>query len=122
MNKFKKILIVDDEKDILHLLSNAISRKFQVEIITAENLNDAQGKIAKYQPDLALLDLNLPDGEGFELVPILKKEKPTAKFAIVTAYNQMQEHRKSQELGAVRLIGKPFSLNDVFTTVSEMLH
>ena len=116
-----KILIVDDEQDILYMLSNAIGRKFVVEIITAENCSDAQEKIAKFQPDLALLDLNLPDGDGFELVPILKKEKPTAKFAIVTAYNQMQEQTKSQELGAVKIIGKPFTLNDVFTTVSEML-
>lgn len=69
-----KILIVDDEQDILYMLSNAIGRKFAVEIITAENCSDAQEKIAKFQPDLALLDLNLPDGDGFELVPILKKK------------------------------------------------
>lgn len=119
--KKRKLLILDDEKDIRDICSSIINRFFDFEIFTAGSLNEAK-KIANANTiDFAILDLNLPDGVGFDLVPHLKNTNPKLKFLIVTAYNHCVEKNKAAELGAEKLLSKPFKSADLKLEVERML-
>lgn len=117
----KKILIVDDEKDIRDICGNVINRHFDFEIFKVGNTEQAKELIAKERPDFAILDLNLPDGNGFELVAPLKVSNENAAFIIVTAHNQCSEKEKANELGAITLLGKPFSTADLKRAVQMLV-
>lgn len=117
----KKILIVDDEKDIRDICGNVINRHFDFEVFKVGNVKQAMDIIAKESPEFAILDLNLPDGNGFELVNPLKMSNKNAAFIIVTAHNQCSEKEKANELGAMTLLGKPFSTADLKRAVQILV-
>lgn len=112
-----KVLLVDDEKDICLLLSGILEREgFKTSY--ALNLKDAKGKLSKEQYTAAFIDLNLPDGIGSQLIPIIKKINKDTKIIIISAYD-MGLTKASGE-GADYLIKKPFSRNIVLSVLEEL--
>ena len=81
------LLIIDDEPDIRSLYTSIINRNFDFDIIQAESLESAKNILGEVQPDYVVLDLHLKDGNGFDLIPALKKVNKKVKFLIVTAFN-----------------------------------
>lgn len=120
MNK-KTLLIIDDECDIRSLCKCVVDRSFDNFVIhDARSLKEAKEKLKEIIPDLVLLDLHLDDGEGFDLIPLIKKVNPEVKILIVTAYNQNEERKKAEELGAFGLLGKPFCSADLVERINDM--
>jgi DNA-binding NtrC family response regulator len=117
----KKLLIIDDEKDIRDLVSAIIHRYFDFDVFSAGTLKEAQMMAKEEKPDFAILDLHLPDGVGFDLVPVLKNINPKLKFIVVTAYNHCSEKNRAAELGAENLLSKPFKSADLKKEVEQML-
>lgn len=116
------ILIIDDEQDILDLLSYNL-RKEGFSIITAKD--GASGKKAAISsvPDLIILDLMLPGIDGLELCRILKKEPQTALIPIImlTAKGQEMDKVKGLEMGADDYVTKPFSVKEIIARVKALL-
>src|SRR5688572_25642622 len=99
-----KVLLVDDEVDICLLLSGILQREgFQTSY--ALSLNEAEGKLGMDDYKVVFLDLNLPDGVGYSLIPEIRKNKNT-KIVIVSAYDSEKEQAKKE--GADYFIAKPF--------------
>jgi two-component system alkaline phosphatase synthesis response regulator PhoP len=109
-NQAKKILIVDDEPDILEIVSyNLIMHGYEVE--TAKDGDQAIVKAKQFHPDLIILDIMMPRKNGIEVCKILRSQPEFQQTLIVflTALNDELSHVKGLELGADDFISKPIS-------------
>ena len=105
----KKILIVEDDR----LLNKTLAYNLALEgyeIAAAGNVREARGLIGSGEYDLALLDINLPDGNGYQLCELIKQEQPHTMVIFLTANDQEKDQIKGYEAGAVDYITKPFSI------------
>ena len=120
----KKILIVDDDQTLSHLLQNALATEDRV-FIAAPTLNSAREILRNEQVDLLLLDLYLPDGSGLSLLSDIRKNgnggsiEPSA--IIMTAFGDWESHVKSYKLGAFYYLDKPFKLMQLRLLVEQAL-
>lgn len=117
------ILIVDDTPDNLRLLSKTLIKEgYQVRcaINGAMALSTIKTKI----PDLILLDVNMPDIDGFEVCQQLKKSELTKNIPVifVSALDTVFDKVKAFEIGAVDYISKPFQILEVLSRVSNQLN
>src|ERR1700761_6148130 len=86
MPERKKVLIIDDEIDLCHLLKNFFVKKgFEVQICHA--LNDGINFLRTYLPDILLLDYNLPDTPGWTAAPQLTVDYPDMLIVLMSAFN-----------------------------------
>jgi two-component system, OmpR family, response regulator ChvI len=117
-----RILIVDDENDIILSLQKGLTRKgFEVDVYT-----DSQKALDNFKPnmyDLSLVDVKMPDMDGFELYRQMKKKDSNAKICFMTAfdmhYNEFKKMFPSIDIKC--FIRKPISLKDLISHIqSEM--
>jgi two-component system, OmpR family, alkaline phosphatase synthesis response regulator PhoP len=117
-----KILVVDDEEDILELLRFNLSREgFQV--LCAASGEEALEKVTREMPDLILLDLMLPGMDGLEVARAVKNQAPTKDIPIVmlTAKGEEADIVKGLEIGADDYITKPFSRKVLTARIKAVL-
>ena len=108
----KRVLIVDDEADICLLLSGLL-RRLGYQPTCAHFLEDGRQCLRSQQFDAIFLDLNLPDGLGFDLLTSIKEEQANAKIIMISAFDGQAERRRATEQGASYFIGKPFTRRSV---------
>lgn len=101
-----KILVVDDEQSIRRLLRNTLERAGH-QVIEAMDGRSALAIAAAERPNAVLLDLGLPDRDGLELVPLLKKEGDTV-ILVVSARDATDQKVAALDLGAADYVTKPF--------------
>jgi len=106
---FNKILIIDDEK--MNIIALAHFLKPQFEIIIAADGQSGIEIAEKHKPDLILLDIIMPDMDGFEVIKRLKESEITNKIPVVfiTGLNTSHDEEKGMSLGAADYITKPFN-------------
>jgi len=104
----KKILLVEDD-DLLNktLTYNLISEGYDT--VSALNAGRATELLTQTEYDLVLLDINLPDGSGYDLCRLIKPENPDTLVIFLTANDQESDQIRGYEAGAVDYITKPFS-------------
>jgi len=113
-NHNQTILIIDDEEELCQLLSFALARMgFRIEY--ALTLEEGNRKIKRFKPLLVVLDINLPDGSGLDIIPEIKKEQ--SKFLVISAYDDKKE--VALEKGALDFVKKPFDLNSITKSIAE---
>ena len=115
------LLIVDDEQDICQIASSIICKCFNVNVVFAMSIEEALVLLHKITPDFALLDIQLGDGEGYDLVPKLKELNPEVKMLFISAYSGDKVFNKVKTLGAVDLIHKPFDTVILKSKLREMM-
>ena len=108
----KRVLIVDDETDICLLLSGLL-RRLGYQPTCAHFIEEGRQCLSSQQFDAIFLDLNLPDGLGFDLLPMIKQEQANAKIIMISAFDGQAERRRATEQGASYFIGKPFTRRSV---------
>jgi phosphate regulon transcriptional regulator PhoB len=118
----EKILIVDDEKDIVKMLDYNLSKE-GYKTISAYDGEDAVSLAKKELPNLILLDLMLPEIGGLEVCKLLKKEAKTASIPIImlTAKRQEMDKVVGLELGADDYVTKPFSPRELLARIKAVL-
>jgi DNA-binding response OmpR family regulator len=118
----KKVLIVDDEKDIVDLVAYNLARN-GYDTITASDGNDALDSASKNIPDLIILDLMLPGIDGMEVARRLKSDARTASIPIVmlTAKGEETDVVVGLTLGADDYVTKPFSMKVLLARVASVL-
>lgn len=114
----KRILLLEDDKALGEGLHERLSKDHVVQ--WAKDIRTAQGLIAKETFDLAILDVNLPDGNGFDLANSLRKTS-SCQFIFLTAQADAESRLKGFELGAQEFIPKPFFLKELLLRVSHVL-
>jgi two-component system, OmpR family, alkaline phosphatase synthesis response regulator PhoP len=122
MSTTKKILIADDEPDILEILSFNLKGE-GYEVITAKNGDEAIDKAKAFKPDLIILDMMMPGKNGMEVCNILRTQSAFAGTLIVflTAINDENTEIKSLENGADDYLTKPISPKVLLSKVSSLL-
>ena len=118
----KKILIVDDEPNIVISLE-FLMKKEGFQIAVAGDGEEALAKVATFGPDLMLLDVMMPKKSGFEVCESLRADPARTGLLIVmlTAKGRDTEVAKGIALGADAYVTKPFSTKDLVTRVKGML-
>ena len=117
-----KILIVDDEKDILELVGLILSEQGMV-VFQAQDGLSALEIARKEKPDLILLDIMMPEIDGWEVLKILKIEEQTKAIpvAMLTCKTETRDKVLGIQEGAVDYITKPFAPEDLLVRVQDML-
>ena len=118
----KKILIVDDNADLLTVLRLGFSKAGYV-VRTADNGAVALKKARTFEPDLLLLDLIMPEMDGFAVCETLKKNPATAGIPIVVLTGLASELSRfaGLESGADEYLTKPFNFNEILAKVQDVL-
>ncbi|MBI4546452.1 MAG: response regulator transcription factor [Ignavibacteriae bacterium] len=117
----KTILVVDDEKDIIDLLKYNL-RKEGYNVLTATNGKDALSQ-SQQRPNLIILDVMMPELDGFEVVKQLKKDSKTSSIPVIflTAKGTELDEVLGLELGAEDYIVKPISIPKLLARVKNVL-
>ncbi|MCE9609341.1 MAG: response regulator [Chthoniobacter sp.] len=118
----KKILVADDEPDVLHLVSTNL-KNAGFNVIKAEDGLRALTQARETQPALIVLDLMLPEMSGLEVCKVLKKEPATAQIPIImlTAKAEEVDRIVGLELGADDYLTKPFSPRELVLRVKSVM-
>ena len=115
-----KILIVEDEVQMVENMSkNLLAEGYLVE--TASNFIKAQERIGVYEYDCILLDINLPDGNGLELLKIIKEKCLQDGVIIVSARDSLDDKLQGLDLGADDYLPKPFHMAELRARVKAVL-
>jgi len=105
----QQVLVIDDEPDIRELLDITLMR-MGVDATLAENITQAKQFLEQQTFDLCLTDMNLPDGNGIDLVAHIQKEYPSTPVAVITAYGSMETAVTALKAGAFDFVSKPIEL------------
>ncbi len=116
------ILVVDDNEINLKLISKILELS-GYEVATARNGRDAIKKVQDRSPDLALLDVMMPDIDGYELCRSLRQTPINAQFPIVmlTAMNDETERILAMKAGANDIWSKPFEMDEMRSRLDSLL-
>ena len=116
--KIKKILIVDDEKDMCWLLSEALCKR-RYKVTTASTGKEGIAQVKKEIPDLVFLDLKLPDTDGTKVLHRIKKINPKIAVCIITAYGTPDLRKEARNKGAFYFLDKPFTIKEILRAIRE---
>ena len=105
----KSILIIDDEPEILNLLSRFLGKNPNFSVSTFSNPVSAISEIERTNFDLILLDIMMPQMNGLEVLEKIKSKKENQKVVMMTAYSTLDKVLKSHKEGATNYVMKPFS-------------
>lgn len=125
MNNSPRILITDDDKQYTAMLRQAFERKGYV-VLTAYDGNEALQTFHREPPDLAIIDILMPEKEGLETIQSIKKEHPNTKiiaisggsFLLMASFNL----RIAAQMGADRTLQKPFDLQEILQATHDLLN
>lgn len=110
----QKILLVDDEEDILDFLELILEEQGYA-IIKASSGSDALAAAQMHRPDLILLDIMMPEMDGWEVLKLLKADEELLQtpVAMLTARSEMKDKIQGLQEGAIDYICKPFSTKEL---------
>ncbi len=122
LKKVRRILIVDDEPNIL-LSLDFLMRKSGYTVLLARNGTEALEHIQQSKPDLILLDIMMPDVDGYEICQKTKSDSKTSHIKIIflTAKSKESDIAKGLEMGADAYITKPFTNKILLEQVKTIL-
>lgn len=111
----KSVLVVDDNQDLIKMISKALSKLAGWDILTAASGLEAMAILAMKRPDLVLLDVSMPEMTGLEMVERIRRQEDSAQgfperlpIILITARVQQHEMIRYQKLAITGVISKPF--------------
>ena len=110
-----KILLVEDDRDLGRLIEEGL-RQRNYDVHWSQDLASTNKLLKEMEFDLAIIDLNLPDGKGFDLV-----EPVQCPVIIMSALSGPENRLKGAELGAIDFIPKPFLFQELFLKIDRAL-
>ncbi|HHG74697.1 MAG TPA: sigma-54-dependent Fis family transcriptional regulator, partial [Persephonella sp.] len=117
-NQNFSILIVDDEKNITDLLKDILEDEgFNVDV--AFDISSAKEKIKEKDFDIVFLDVWLPDGEGTDLIPVIKESNQITKVIMISGHANIPIAVKALKEGAYDFLEKPISTESIFAVIEK---
>jgi two-component system phosphate regulon response regulator PhoB len=110
-----KLLLVEDDRHLGETIKDELIKK-EYQVDWAQDISATNVYLKQSEYDLAIIDLNLPDGKGFELVKPLQ-----CPVIIMSALSDPENRLKGAELGAIDFIPKPFLLQELFLKIDRAL-
>ncbi len=115
-----KVLVVEDEPEMLESIERALKQENAV-VESAANLQEALDKALIYEYDCILLDVNLPDGSGLELLQELKNNNKSDGVLIISARNSLDDKLEGLNLGADDYLTKPFHFSELIARIRSIV-
>ncbi len=115
------ILLLDDDPDILASLSDLLEMVDGYRIFQAENAEIAENIVAEYEPDIALVDINLGKSNGLDFIESLKRTHPLTTCVVMTAYRDVNYTPQAVRSGADDYMFKPLSPSDMLHNLENLL-
>jgi DNA-binding NtrC family response regulator len=122
INTQSRILVVDDELLIRWSLGEALTAAGYA-VVEGRDAAEARQAIRDrdHKPDLVVLDYRLPDSNDLGLLTTIRNEAPTVPVILMTAYGTAEVVKGALDLGAYRVVSKPFEVQDMASLVTEAL-
>lgn len=120
-NATKKILIIEDEGDIC-LLLNIILSENKIEIDHVKSIAQAKEYLKNEVPSIVLLDNKLPDGRGLDFIDYIRENYPATKIVMITGDLAASAKEVALANGADIFLEKPFTKDQVYNSVHELLN
>lgn len=120
----RRILAIDDEEANVLLLRNLLQREGYFDVHTLTDSSAALQTYIDLQPDLVLLDLMMPEVDGFQLLEAFSRHDAADEFRpvlVLTADTTIQAKRRALALGAKDFVAKPFDVIEVGLRISNLL-
>lgn len=118
--KQKRILLVDDEQELLYMVEGILRKEGYTQIQTAGTVSDALGVLKKWKPEFVILDVMLPDGDGFTLISEIRKSSDIPVL-FLTARGEEEDRYEGWDLGADDYMVKPFMPRELTSRVLAIL-
>jgi two-component system alkaline phosphatase synthesis response regulator PhoP len=115
-----RILVVEDERNVAETLAERLATA-DYAVDRAESVARALELVQQHAPDLVLLDVGLPDGNGFDLARELRARAPGAAIIFLTAQANPEDRVRGLELGADDYVSKPFNFRELLLRVQNCL-
>lgn len=119
MDNKNKILLIDDNPSIRTFLRVPLSSSF--EILEAESAANGLELYQTNLPNLVILDLGLPDKEGFYVLEKIRAKDDETKVIILTVRDDSDSRKKAQELGADYYLTKPFRYGEIVNLINDFI-
>lgn len=121
-DSIKKILVIDDERDIVACLQGVFQNFKHIQLLTALNGHQGIGLAKQEKPQVILLDLRMPGLNGEETLRELKPILPETKFIVMTGWEDGQTRNRIQhEIGVDAYFDKPFELEKLVDKVLQLV-
>ena len=120
MSARSTILIADDDRAIRTVLGQALTRAGH-DVHTTDTAATLWQWISRGEGDLVITDVVMPDENGLDLLPRIKRVRPDLRIIVMSAQNTLLTALKANERGAFDYLPKPFDLNELLTSVSKAL-
>ncbi|AEB08191.1 sigma-54-dependent transcriptional regulator [Desulfobacca acetoxidans] len=117
----ERILVVDDEPNMLRLLKAIITGKTSYEVVTTNNPLEVSKLLQEELFDLLITDLKMPLLDGMDLIDTVKKMDPTLPIIMITAYGTIETAEEAIQKGAYDYITKPFRQEAILITLKRAL-
>lgn len=115
-----RVLVVDDEPNITSLITTAL-RYEGFEVASASNGREALSEVSTFRPHLVVLDVMLPDLDGFEVARRLRQEARRVPILFLTAKDATEDKIRGLTLGGDDYVTKPFSLEELLARIRAVL-
>jgi two-component system OmpR family response regulator len=120
LERSTRVLVVDDEENITFLLGSAL-RHFGFDVTTAATGRQGLDAVRVFEPDLVLLDVMLPDLDGFEVCRRMRQDGERVPVLFLTARDATEDRVRGLTLGGDDYVAKPFSLEEVVARIHAIL-
>lgn len=117
----EKILVIDDELDMLALLRMIIEDNTDYGVETTNNPSEGLKMIIQEDYDLVISDLKMPGMDAIELFDEVKEIKPDLPMIIITAYGSLETAEEAMKKGVADFITKPFRKDNILFTINRVL-
>ncbi len=112
------LLIVDDDKAFLQRLARAMEKRGYV-TETAESVAEARQKVEAANPSFAVVDMRLEDGNGLDVIEMIRARRPEARAIILTGYGNIATAVTAVKLGAVDYLSKPADADEIHAALMQ---
>ena len=117
----ERILVVDDEPNMLRLLKTILMDKTGYEVTTTNNPLEVSKLLQEGQFDLVITDLKMPLVDGIDLIGIVRTHDATMPIIVITAYGTIETAEEAIQKGAYDFITKPFRKETILITIKRAL-
>jgi DNA-binding NtrC family response regulator len=116
-----KILIIDDETDMLVMLEMLITDKTPHEVVSTNNPFEIEELLSKHNINLVITDLKMPMVDGMEVLEVVKKKDADIPVIVITAFGTLEAAEEAVHRGAYDFITKPFRKEQILVAIERAL-
>ncbi len=110
------LLLLDDDEPFLRRLTRAMEKR-GFDVIAAQSIAEGKGAVANKPPAYAVVDLRLEDGNGLDVVEMLREKRMDARIIVLTGYGAIATAVAAVKIGATDYLSKPADANDIMNAL-----